>query len=140
MKIKIGTDCSGIEAPIQALHKLKIDYSHEFSSDIDVYAKESILANYKPNIFYDDMTKKRDLPKIDIYICGFPCQPFSLAGEREGSKNKEKGNIFLHCIKAIKQTEPSLFILENVPGVISVEQGTYWKKIINILRLWNSSK
>ena len=133
MKIKIGTDCSGIEAPIQALHKLKVDYSHEFSSDIDDYARQSILANYNPKILYDDMTKKRNLPIIDMYICGFPCQPFSMSGEREGSQDKEKGNIFLYCIKTIKQTNPSLFILENVPGIISVEKGAYWKKVTSIL-------
>ena len=38
--VKVGTDCSGIEAPIQALKKLKISYSHEFASEIDKYAMQ----------------------------------------------------------------------------------------------------
>ena len=46
--LRIGTDCSGIEAPLQALKQLKIPFSHEFSSDIDKYVIQSIKANYKP--------------------------------------------------------------------------------------------
>lgn len=126
--INIGTDCSGIEAPIQALKKLKIKYNHAFSSDIDKYARESIVENYNPSMLYDDMTKKRKLPKLDMYICGFPCQPFSMAGKRGGSDDS-RGNIFLHCIKTIKQTQPTLFILENVKGILTVENGEYWKNI-----------
>ena len=46
--ITIGTDCSGIEAPIEALKQLKIPYRHLWSCEIDKFARESILANYKP--------------------------------------------------------------------------------------------
>ena len=53
--IKIGTDCSGIEAPIEALQnickKYKLSYSHEFSSDISEYVFEYINNNHKPKIF-----------------------------------------------------------------------------------------
>jgi site-specific DNA-cytosine methylase/intein/homing endonuclease len=71
--IRIGTDCSGIEAPIQALKKLKIPYKHEFASEVDKFARESLLANYNPKTLHKDMTKSRNLPKIDMYVCGFPC-------------------------------------------------------------------
>jgi DNA (cytosine-5)-methyltransferase 1 len=139
MIIKIGTDCSGIEAPIQALKKMKVKFKHEFSSEIDKFAVESIGVNYDPKILFKDITKKRDLPKIDVYVCGFPCQSFSIAGKRRGSNDK-RGNIFLHCIKAIKQTKPSLFILENVKGVLTIENGTYWKQLqkkLNNLKDYN---
>jgi DNA (cytosine-5)-methyltransferase 1 len=131
--MKVGTDCSGIEAPLQALDALGIKYSHEFSSDIDEHVRKSILANYKPKKLYDDITKDRILPKLDLYVCGFPCQSFSLAGNRLGSKDPVKGNIFLHCVKVIKQTEPSVFVLENVPGITSVENGEYWNNVKSIL-------
>ena len=58
MKIRIGTDCSGIEAPIQALIKLGISHKHIFSSDIDKYVIESIKANYKPDIIFGDITNR----------------------------------------------------------------------------------
>jgi len=130
--MRIGTDCSGIEAPIQALNKLGIDYEHIFSSDINKYVRESIKANYSPNVLFEDMTIDRKLPNIDVYVCGFPCQPFSTAGNRLGSEDP-RGNIFFQCIKTIKQTKPVIFILENVRGIMTVQNGTYFKEIKRIL-------
>lgn len=132
--IKVGTDCSGIEAPIQALNKLGIKYEHLFSSEIDKHARKSILANYNPKVLFEDMTKERILPKLDLYVCGFPCQPFSLAGNRKGSDDS-RGNIFIHCINVIKQTSPSIFILENVKGILTVQKGEYIKEINRQLAL-----
>lgn len=126
--IKIGTDCSGIEAPIQALIKMGIKYEHVFSSEINKDARKSLLANYSPKILYEDMTKERHLPYVDIYVCGFPCQPFSSSGLRKG-KNDPRGNIFLHCVKAIKQIEPIIFILENVKGITTIENKKYFEFI-----------
>jgi DNA (cytosine-5)-methyltransferase 1 len=128
MVLKIGTDCSGIEAPIQALNKMGINYKHIFSCEIDKYARESIKVNYNPEKIYYDITKERELKDIDIYICGFPCQSHSMAGKRLGSKDT-RGNIFLNCINVIKNKNPSLFILENVRGILTVENGEYWKHI-----------
>lgn len=126
--IKIGTDCSGIEAPIQALTQMGIKFKHLFSSEINKFARKSILANYSPDVLYEDMTKPRELPKLDIYVCGFPCQPFSLAGKRLGSSDP-RSNIFLHCVQTIVKCCPSLFILENVPGIMSCNSGEYFKSI-----------
>lgn len=131
--IKVGTDCSGIEAPIQALNKLGISYEHMFSSEIDKHARLSILANYDPGVLFEDMTKNRTLPKLDLYVCGFSCQPFSMAGSRKGSEDP-RGNLFIHCIKTIKQTRPSIFILENVKGILTVQNGEYFKEIVKHLK------
>lgn len=136
MVIKIGTDCSGIDAPIMALKRLKIPYKHLWSCDIDKYARQSIIANYstsKNNFeFYDDITKNRKLPKVDIYVAGFPCQTFSTAGHRTGIKDP-KGTIFWDCVKAIKKSEPKIFILENVKGLITSDDGNTFKTIIKTL-------
>ncbi len=56
--IKIGTDCSGIDAPIEALKQMKSKYIHEFSCDNNKYCKQSIFANHKPKIFFDDMLNR----------------------------------------------------------------------------------
>lgn len=122
--LKIGTDCSGIEAPIQALKNLNIPFIHEFSSEKDKYAYMSLEANYNPKIIYNDMTIDRKLPLIDIYICGFPCQPFSTAGKLLGSKDPR--NLFPYCIKTIKTCKPKIFILENVKGLTYKD---YFKEI-----------
>jgi DNA (cytosine-5)-methyltransferase 1 len=137
--LRVGTDCSGIEAPIQALLQLKIPFEHVFSSEIDKYCIQSIKANYKPKIIFGDkdglfpegdITKRaiKDVPDIDLYVCGFPCQPFSTAGKRDGFKDK-RGNVFWSCLEVIKQKKPNYFILENVKGLLSHDKGDTWKVI-----------
>jgi len=132
--LRVATDCSGIEAPIQALKQLKIKHKHIFSSDIDPYCRESISANYNPEILYDDMTSRdlSDTPNIDLYVCGFPCQSFSMAGRRKGMAEK-RGQIFWHCLDVIEQKRPAVFVLENVKGLVSIDEGETFKKIITSL-------
>jgi DNA (cytosine-5)-methyltransferase 1 len=142
--IRVGTDCSGIEGPIQALLQLKIPFEHKFCSDIDKYCIESIKANYNPEIIFGDkngpfpngdITKRniKDVPDIDLYVCGFPCQPFSQAGKREGFKDK-RGNVFFSCLEVIKKKKPKYFILENVKGLITHNKGNTWEKILKYLQ------
>jgi DNA (cytosine-5)-methyltransferase 1 len=129
--LRIGTDCSGIEAPIQALQQLNIPHKHVFSSDIDKYAIESIKANYDPEIIFGDITERdiKEVPDMDIYVCGFPCQTFSLAGHRKGFGDK-RGNVFFKCLEVIQEKEPKVFILENVKGLLNHNKGRTFKTII----------
>ena len=127
--LRIGTDCSGIEAPIQALQQLGIQHKHVFSSDIDKYCIQSIKANYHPERIYGDpegpypdgdMRNRNhsELPDIDLYVCGFPCQPFSIAGKKLTLEDK-RGNVFFSCIDVIRTKQPKYFILENVKGILT---------------------
>jgi len=114
--LKVGTDCSGIEAPIQALEILKIKYKHLFSSEIDPRTRNLIECNYEPEIIYQDITKRKhtELPKLDLYVSGFPCQSFSGLGKREGFEDQRgRGTIFFECFETIKATKPEMFIVEN---------------------------
>jgi DNA (cytosine-5)-methyltransferase 1 len=126
--LRIGTDCSGIEAPIEALRQLEIPHKHIWSSDIDKFVIRSIKANYEPEILFGDpdgpypdgdMTKRDNsiLPDIDLYVAGFPCQPFSAAGKQKGFSDK-RGNVFWGCLDVIKTKRPKYFILENVRGLL----------------------
>ncbi len=137
--IRVGTDCSGIEAPVQALKNLGVPFSHEFSSDIDKFCIQSIKANYKPKVLFGDLdgpfpcgdiTKRdvKDVPDIDLYVCGFPCQPFSAAGRKNGFEHKS-GNVFWSCFEVINAKKPKYFILENVRGLLSNDKGKTWKTI-----------
>ena len=112
MVLRIGTDCSGIEAPIQALRKLQIPYEHVFSSEIDKYTVESIKANYSPCCMYGDISYRDNnlLSYIDLYVCSFPYQPFFINGPSLGIRNK-KCNIFWKCIDVIKVKKPKFFRL-----------------------------
>ena len=78
--IRVGTECSGIEAPIQALRNLQVTFEHSFSCDNDKNVKKAILANVSPKTFYDDVTTRNNAmaESTDLYIVGFLCQPFSI--------------------------------------------------------------
>ena len=142
-KYKVGTDCSGIEAPVQALKLLNVNYDHIFSSDINKYCIKFIKQNHNPKYIYDDITnrKHKNIPDIDIYVAGFPCQAFSSqsAGKRKGFDDT-RGTIFFHCLETIKHSKPNIFILENVKGLVNHDNGNTFKIILdklNKLKIYN---
>jgi DNA (cytosine-5)-methyltransferase 1 len=132
--LRIGTDCSGIEAPVQALQQLKIPFKHVFSCEKDSYAVKSIKANYTPEKMYTDITKRKHalLPDMDVYVCGFPCQPFSLMGNKMGTDDA-RSNIMYQCIKVIQKKLPKVFILENVKNFKFIQNGQPFQYLINEL-------
>jgi DNA (cytosine-5)-methyltransferase 1 len=133
--LRIGTDCSGIEAPIQALIQLDINYHHSFSSEVDKYAVLTFKANYpEPDFRYTDLTSRdhSKLPDIDLYVCGFPCQSFSGLGKKQGLEDP-RGNIMFHCISVIKIKQPKFFILENVKGFMTNDSGNTMKVLVKSL-------
>lgn len=135
MVLRIGTDCSGIEAPIQALQQLKIPFEHSFCCEKDPYALQSIQANYTPEKIYTDITKRKHglLPDIDMYVCGFPCQPFSLMGNKMGTEDC-RSNIMYQCIKVIKKKLPKVFILENVKNFKFIQKGEPFDYLVKQLK------
>ena len=138
--IKVGTDCSGIEAPIQALELLQVPYDHLFSSEINPRVRKIAERNYAPKKYYTDITKRNheELPKLDLYIAGFPCQPFSTLGKHQGfDDQKGRGTIFFECYNTIIATDPEMFILENVKGLVSHNNGNTFKTIMLYLSQLN---
>ena len=133
--LTIGTDCSGIEAPIQALIQMKINYIQKWTCDIDKYTRMSCEANYKePEKIYTNMLtrKNTDLPHVDIYVCGFPCQAFSNMGNRLGSKDP-RAKIIPKMLNTILNSEPKICILENVRGFMNIEDGKPMEKLLKKL-------
>ena len=115
MPLRIGTDCSGIEAPLEALQQMGIPYDHVFASEIDPHAIKFIQERHKPRILYRDMTKRdpRKMPFCDLYVCGFPCQPYSgMNAHRD--RNDPRMRPLYAVLDYIKTKSPKLVILENV--------------------------
>jgi DNA (cytosine-5)-methyltransferase 1 len=134
MTINIGTDFSGIEAPIQALIKLNINYRHVFSCDIDQYCKRVITKIYQPGRFYDDISTRahEEVEPLDLYVFGFPCQAFSLCGRQLGFDDV-RGTLFFNSADFIRVNRPKIFIAENVKGLLSHDKGKTFRTIINLL-------
>ena len=124
-KIKIATVCSGIGSPEQALKELDISHEISFACEIDKYARQTYLANFTPNQMYQDLTAEEwDKPEqySDLFIGGIPCQAFSLAGKRLGELDK-RGLLFYDFYRYVKNQQPKVFIIENVKGLLSDNNG-----------------
>jgi len=138
--IMIGTDCSGIESPLYTLKEINIPFIHLFSSENDKKCIEYIKNNYNPKYLYNSIFEKDYLMlqnyNLDIYISGFPCQSFSIAGKKLGL-NDDRGNIFFECLKTIKLLQPKIFILENVKNLKSHDKGNTFKIIMSNLNNLN---
>lgn len=134
--LRVGTDCSGIEAPIMALKLMGIKHNHLFSSEIDENCRKVIQSNYSPKKIYNDITKRdhRILPKLDLYVAGFPCQAFSGLRHDASGFQDPRGTIFFECLETIRHTCPKWFILENVRGILSHNSGTTFDTIIRCLQ------
>lgn len=94
-----------------------------YSCEIDNNARKSYSAihNIDGEIFSTDITKVdiSEMPKYDMFCGGFPCQPFSRAGRRNGFNDEDKGNLFFDVINIVKKTNPPIVFLENVKGLLT---------------------
>ena len=106
-----------------ALTNLGISYENVFSSDIDPKVRDFINENFESQFLYDDIRHRnnRDLKKnSDLYVAGFPCQPFSIAGHQQGLGD-ERGKIIHHVLHHIQRNMPKTFVLENVKGFTTLK-------------------
>lgn len=67
---------------------------------------------------------KARIPQHDVLVAGFPCQPYSIAGLRQGlDDEKGRGQVFLSILDILKKAQPKAFMLENVKGMLSHDGG-----------------
>ncbi|QGH02316.1 DNA (cytosine-5-)-methyltransferase [Streptococcus dysgalactiae] len=97
------------------------------------------IENYKHNIgdiHEGDITKlnPEELPEADVVVGGFPCQPFSNAGNRLGTED-DRGNLYLEVLKMIEVKHPKVVVMENVRGLLSMKNKDGSKLIDTIVYL-----
>ncbi len=96
-----------------------------FASDIDYYAQTSYQKNFGI-VPYGDITKiiVKDIPHHDILCAGFPCQPFSISGNRKGFDDDQgRGKLFFNIIAIIHEHFPKMVLLENVKNLEKHDNG-----------------
>jgi DNA (cytosine-5)-methyltransferase 1 len=77
--------------------------------------------------------KPASVPDHDVLCAGFPCQPFSKAGEQLGFECTRQGDLFFNVAAIIKAKAPRYFILENVPNLLQHDGGKTFARIKKML-------
>ena len=104
------------------------------SCEIDKYARKIYAKNFGHEPKFKDVREidTKDLPEFDILCAGFPCQSFSIVGNRKGFEDK-RGNLFFEITRLAKEKRPSILLLENVKGLLSHEKGKTFRIILQEL-------
>lgn len=105
-----------------------------FSSEWDKYAAKTYEANFG-EVPYGDITqiKEEDIPSHDVLLAGFPCQPFSNIGKRQGFEHETQGTLFFDVLRILKYHQPKMFLLENVTGLLTIQRGKTFEIILDEL-------
>lgn len=141
-RIHVETECSGLESVMVAMKQMGLGGAAKlrFCTEIDEHAQKMILSHSTPDILYKDIKQRpvEEMPTCDIYVVGFPCQPYSGVGLNQGTKDvKGRGKIFPHLLDYINQKQPKAFVLENVKGLTNKK---HKKTFMNILTALEKSK
>jgi len=112
-------------------------FKNVLSAEIDKYACMTYEHLYGENPL-NDVTSQEFKEKVkdtnyDILLAGFPCQSFSIAGDKKGFRDTTRGTLFFDVADIIKETKPKAFLLENVEGLFRHDKGKTFKIIIETL-------
>lgn len=123
--IDLFAGIGGIRIPFQELGGKCV-----FTSEWDRFAQKTYKMNFGGEI-YGDITQvdiDKDIPKFDILLAGFPCQPFSQAGLHKGFADT-RGTLFFNIEEIIGKKRPKAFLLENVKQLKGHDHGRTYKVI-----------
>ena len=105
-----------------------------FQVEINKFCQKVLNKNF-PDVkkYYDikEFSGQEYKKRIDIISGGFPCQPFSIAGRREGQGDNR--HLFPEMLRVISEIEPTWVIAENVYGLLSIERGLVFEGVCSSL-------
>lgn len=112
--VSLFSGCGGMDIGFEQAGFYRV-WANDFDKDAQ--------ATFRANLGDIDGRDIRDvpaeeIPDCDIITAGFPCQPFSNAGNRKGV-NDSRGMLYLECLRIIREKKPKVFLFENVKGLKS---------------------
>ena len=114
--VSLFSGCGGMDLGFK-----QAGYNIVYANDFDIDAQRVYECNFgeidKRSILDVD---EKEIPDCDILTAGFPCQPFSNAGNRKGV-NDARGNLYKECLRVIKEKYPKVVVFENVRGLLSTK-------------------
>lgn len=136
--VRLATAFSGIGAIEHAFQRLGLKHQIIFAGDVDERCKKSYFANYdisEENWFKDirDFHADKYKGNVDLLVGGAPCQAFSMVGKRLGFEDA-RGTLFYEFARIIKESEPKVFIFENVKGLYNHDKGRTWSVMCDIFQ------
>ena len=136
--IDLGFESAGVEIALNS----SIDYFNEYyltvrnqsiahtsyALDFCAEAVETFKNNFEDStVQLANIRQLKHFPFADIYSFGFPCQGFSSAGPR--NLKDERNFLYVHCCRALQEAQPKFFFAENVPGLLTLQNGAIFKQI-----------
>ncbi|CAK0901360.1 unnamed protein product [Prorocentrum cordatum] len=134
---RLGGDCDGLCSHAVALEMIigKDRISHEFASEIDQQTRAVMQANHGiKKVYHSCKTADRtvsQVPKVDVYAAGPPCQPFAMGGNQSG-EGDSRGQIILDCAVYITTQKPACFVIEEAPTLMGKHRKTLNKFVDRI--------
>lgn len=112
----------------------RLGWKAVLACDINEPAQKAYFANYGLKPVGDIRAlPASDVPDHDVLLAGFPCQPFSIIGDRKGFQDA-RGTLFFEIARILKEKKPPYFVLENVKMLAGDNKGKTIARIISILR------
>lgn len=115
----------------QAMADAKLEYECVLSSEIDKHAQETYHMNFGETP-QGDIHQIQSYPPFDFLLGGFPCQPFSYAGKQKGFGDT-RGTLFFEIERLLATYQPRGFLLENVRGLTTHDDGRTLRTIVDKL-------
>lgn len=123
----------GIDKGFENSNFFEVVYANEF----DKYPVKTYELNFNIKVDCRDIKEvnEEEIPNFDVLLAGFPCQAFSLAGNRKGfNDEKGRGVLFFELIRFIKEKKPKIVFLENVKNLVSHDNGNTFFTIVESLK------
>jgi len=130
-KMKFGSLFAGIGGIDLGLERAGMTCAWQV--EIDPYCQK-VLAKHWPEVKrYEDIREvgADNLVPVDLICGGFPCQPHSFAGKREGSADER--DLWGEMFRVICEVKPRWVLAENVPGLLSSEAGRFFGRVLRDL-------
>jgi len=123
---------SGTGASLSAGKKLPIRYC--FSNDFCRNSKKIFEANFSGEFNTNSISniEINTIPDHDILVAGFPCQPYSIAGAKQGLKDP-RSDVFNDILRIIKVKKPRFVVLENVKNLKFINRGEVLQHFLRLL-------
>lgn len=127
--------CVDLFCGIGGFHIAAAELGHQvvFASDIDEHARKAYRHNFGITPMGDiTQIDAQDIPDHDLLFAGFPCQPFSIIGQRNGFADP-RGELFFEIERIARRKRPKGIVLENVKQLATAQKGQVIKRILGAL-------